>query len=295
MIKKFLFTGMLLAMISTVATAESVKLVFGPLDGDDAGLIVAEGNETFELELWARTEPGIAIIILHIPLSTNDLYIRDTQRAEGELFYPLDVWDDIGYLAPGEDQIHNGYTVQSLIGIEDFGISPPYPDNALNTDGEWWLIATFLMTTVAEVDHETHYDAFISGSQSCNGNIVLVDYDTGEIDLNDIEQSFAPLLLTEAIGIDDEIDLPGDFALSQNYPNPFNAQTTIRYDLPEQSDVRIEIFNILGARIVTLVEETKPAGSHTVTWDAKDVSSGVYLYKIRAGEFTESKLSVLLK
>lgn len=293
--KKILFTGIILAMISSVAPAESVKLVFGPLDGDDAGLIIAEGDETFELELWARTEPGIAIIILHIPLSTNDLYIRDTQRAEGELFYPLDGWDDIGFLDPGEDRIHNGYTVQSLIGIEDFGISPPYPDNALNTDGEWWLIATFIMTTVAEVDHETHYDAFISGSQSCNGNIVLADYDTGEINIHDIEQSFAPLLLTEAIGIDDEIDLPDDFALSQNYPNPFNAKTVIRYDLPRQSDVRIEIFNILGARIATLVEESKPAGSYTVTWNAKDAPSGVYLFKIQAGEYAESKRCVLLK
>ncbi len=285
--KKILFTGIILAMISTVAPAESVKLVFGPLDGDDAGLIIAEGDETFELELWARTVPGINIVAVHLPLSSNNLYIRSDSRAGGEVYYPLSDWG-VYFIDPDDDPDNENFTNQSILTMTN-------ALNGINTDGEWWRIATLKITTVAEVDHETHYDAFISGSQQCNGNIVLVDYDTGEIDLNDIEQSFAPLLLTEAIGIDDEIDLPDDFALSQNYPNPFNARTTIRYDLPEQSDVRIDIFNILGARIATLVEESKSAGSHTVTWDAKDLSSGVYLYKIQAGEFTESKLSVLLK
>lgn len=295
MIKKILFTSVLLLMISSVTMAQSVSLVFGPLEGDEAGLIIAEGNETFELELWARTEPGIEIIIVYIPLSTNNQYIRGTLRAEGEFFYPLDIWDDIGFLDPDDDRVHNGYTVQSIMGIEDFPPRLPYPDHALNTNGEWMIIASFVMTTVPEVDFETHYDAFISGAQQCNGNIVLVDYDTGEIDIADIEFSFAPLLLTEPIGIDDDMDLPDDFALFHNYPNPFNAKTTIRYDLPRESDVKIEIFNILGAKIATLVEESKPAGSHTVTWDTKEAPSGVYLYKIQAGEYAESKRCVLLK
>ncbi len=88
---------------------------------------------------------------------------------------------------------------------------------------------------------------------------------------------------------------PSAFALSQNYPNPFNAMTTIRYDLPEQSDVRIEIFDIMGRKIETLITETQPAGSHAVTWDGDNSPSGIYFYTITAGEYRESNSCVLLK
>jgi hypothetical protein len=89
--------------------------------------------------------------------------------------------------------------------------------------------------------------------------------------------------------------IPRSFSLSQNYPNPFNARTTIRYALPKRSDVEIEIFDIMGRRIKTLVSMVQPAGSHTATWTANDVSSGVYFYRIRAGDYSESRSCILLK
>jgi len=94
--------------------------------------------------------------------------------------------------------------------------------------------------------------------------------------------------------------LPKTFALHQNYPNPFNPVTTLRYDLPEQATVNIIIYDMLGRQVRTLLNQTQDAGYRSVIWNAtndygKPVSAGVYLYKIQAGEFVQTKKMVLLK
>lgn len=88
--------------------------------------------------------------------------------------------------------------------------------------------------------------------------------------------------------------IPIRFYLYQNYPNPFNAKTVISYALPITSDLRIEIYDIMGRVVETLVDGTKPAGMHRIIWDSGDNASGVYFYKINAGDFSEiRKMSVL--
>jgi hypothetical protein len=93
---------------------------------------------------------------------------------------------------------------------------------------------------------------------------------------------------------EDEL-VPKEFALSQNYPNPFNPASVIEFALPEAAFVRLEVFNVLGQKIQTLVEGNLATGYHSVTWDASDVSSGVYFYRISAGDFVETKKMLLLK
>ena len=78
-------------------------------------------------------------------------------------------------------------------------------------------------------------------------------------------------------------------------PNPFNPQTTISYGLPNDSDVRIDIFNVLGQQVVTLVDEYQTAGYKSVVWDGSNVSSGVYFYTIQAGDHHASKKMLLIK
>jgi hypothetical protein len=89
--------------------------------------------------------------------------------------------------------------------------------------------------------------------------------------------------------------LPSRYELNQNYPNPFNPSTSISFSLPEASDVRLEVFNVLGRKVATLAEERFQAGDHTVHWDASAVSSGMYLYRLTARGFTETKKMLLLK
>jgi hypothetical protein len=89
--------------------------------------------------------------------------------------------------------------------------------------------------------------------------------------------------------------LPTIFNLHQNYPNPFNPTTTIRYELPKSSLVTLKVFDLLGREVATLVNEQKSTGRYSVTWDASSMASGIYFYKINAGEFREAKRLILLK
>ena len=94
--------------------------------------------------------------------------------------------------------------------------------------------------------------------------------------------------------------IPITFALHQNYPNPFNPITSLRYDLPEQAQVTLTIYDLMGREVTQLVNTTQEAGYRSVQWNATDmhgkpVSAGVYLYQIRAGEFVQTKKMVLLK
>ena len=89
--------------------------------------------------------------------------------------------------------------------------------------------------------------------------------------------------------------LPASFNLSQNYPNPFNSSTIIKYNLPTESRIRLEIYDILGRQIATLEDGHKPAGYHQVIWNARDVASGMYFYRLTAGEYSESRKLLLIK
>jgi plastocyanin len=97
-------------------------------------------------------------------------------------------------------------------------------------------------------------------------------------------------------GIDDQLpSIPNQIELSQNYPNPFNAKTAIEYALPFDSHVRIVIYNLLGQSIETLVDQDQAAGYHQVLWDAADVPTGVYFYRIEAAEFSATRKMLLAK
>ena len=94
--------------------------------------------------------------------------------------------------------------------------------------------------------------------------------------------------------------MPQTFALQPNFPNPFNPSTTIRYQLPSAAPVRLELYDVLGQKVRTLVEDQGVAGVHRVVWDGRDsagraVAGGVYFYRLQAGEFSQVRKLLLLK
>jgi hypothetical protein len=101
----------------------------------------------------------------------------------------------------------------------------------------------------------------------------------------------------------EDLDLTGvpeDFQLLGNYPNPFNSSTAIQFGLPEEADVKIEIYDVLGRLVRILTVETMPAGYHRVLWDGRDddksaVSSGVYLLRMKAGDRNFDKRMLMVK
>jgi len=89
--------------------------------------------------------------------------------------------------------------------------------------------------------------------------------------------------------------LPTQYALGENYPNPFNARTIVDYQLPVTSSVKLEVYNLLGEKVTTLVDEMQEAGYKSVNWGVSSLASGLYFYKLTAGDFTETKRMMLVK
>jgi hypothetical protein len=85
------------------------------------------------------------------------------------------------------------------------------------------------------------------------------------------------------------------FSLAQNYPNPFNPSTTIRYGLPHRSIVSLVVYNILGQKVSSLVQEAQDAGYHEVRFDGNNLASGVYFYRLQAGSFVQTRKLLLLR
>ncbi|UCE17418.1 MAG: choice-of-anchor D domain-containing protein [Gemmatimonadota bacterium] len=137
-----------------------------------------------------------------------------------------------------------------------------------------------------------------------NGQFVLND----EINMRDVTcaqfEADDTLTITYTVWVavepHPELPMPEEYVLVQNYPNPFNPETTIEYRLPQVHEVSLEVFNVLGQHIRTLVNVKQEAGTYTVTWDGLDkdglsVASGVYFYRLQAGEFFDTKSMLLLK
>jgi len=95
--------------------------------------------------------------------------------------------------------------------------------------------------------------------------------------------------------IEDEELLLKEYSLSQNYPNPFNSNCAIKYSIPKLSQVSLKIFNVLGSEIETLVDEEKPVGTYELSWNAANLPSGVYFYRLQAWDFVQTRKMILLK
>ena len=83
--------------------------------------------------------------------------------------------------------------------------------------------------------------------------------------------------------------------MNQNYPNPFNPSTTISYSVAENADVTLNVFNMLGKKVATLVNSRQSEGSYTVTWDASSMASGIYIYRLQAGNKVFTRKMNLIK
>ncbi|MFZ1080307.1 MAG: T9SS type A sorting domain-containing protein [Candidatus Kryptoniota bacterium] len=123
---------------------------------------------------------------------------------------------------------------------------------------------------------------------------------TGIIKYKNSEYKLEPRTNSDFVGEIDAVkraqsSIPTVFSLAQNYPNPFNPTTTIRYSIPNSSNVSMKIYNILGQEVATLVNQHQIAGNYTVTFDASRLASGVYFYRLNAGSFTAVKKMLLLK
>lgn len=138
------------------------------------------------------------------------------------------------------------------------------------------------------------HDAIITDGN--NGLIVVLAKDSpwGGLFAQQISKNGNLGEVITAVKEDEDIK-PGNFYLAQNYPNPFNPSTTIRFSLPESGDIKLEVFNLLGEKVKTLVNEFYNAGNYEIEFDAENLPSGVYFYTIAAGNFRQTRKMLLLR
>jgi len=135
-------------------------------------------------------------------------------------------------------------------------------------------------------------------SHSCLGQNLVSDWQgldsarivTGIMHFSDLYDWMLPVQGDPGV-----IQLPREFMLYQNFPNPFNPMTTIQYDVPRNAHVNITVYNTRGQQVAVLVDGVRQPGYHEVVWDAAGLSSGVYFYRIHAGDYVALKKLMLIK
>lgn len=219
------------------------------------------------------------IIVMKIDNDGNVLWTKGCGQSDANDYaFDLAQTSDGGYLVAGRhynlDGYHNNMYIVKLDG---------------NGDSLWSYTLPSGTTDEAMVVHEGKYgNIYLFGTKAVSSSASSRDY---YVMAMDYALDAPPVILDQ---------LPSGYELSHNYPNPFNPQTTIQFSLPVRSDINLTVYDILGRRVKTLLNDTKAAGTYTVEWNGTDesgnqVASGIYLYRLETTDFSQSKKMLLLK
>ena len=187
---------------------------------------------------------------------------------------------------PQEISMHNDTTI--TLQMYDYVQDVDTPDSLLN-----WTFA--VDEDSLNISYEQSSGLLSLTAPGYSGTVQLICTVT-----DDSAAAVSDTISVEVIdptGIEDYLaeQLPEEYKLNQNYPNPFNPSTAISYQLKAASEVSLEIFNVLGQKVATLVNEKQQAGSYSVRWNASAFANGVYFYQIRAGKFIQVRKMILMK
>lgn len=292
--------GIFLIMLFGAACVHSQglnKIVFGPLEGDNAGVLTVENGQAIEVEVWVRTDPenpSVVCALAHGLLSADSIISsRNGMNLEAEYDQPNWelVWVDGPYVHNPDDP----FPIPEASTSEVQNAFCIWCECFLDTGGEWDFYGTWLMVADTDVPTEQTYYPFSMGWYPHSGHGTQWSFGNPPGGGVIPDQDYCGLYFEPTTATDEENERPANFTLVQNYPNPFNASTTIAYGLPRDSEITIEIFDILGREVELLVQEERPAGYHRAIWDVGDCPSGIYFYRLEAGDHVETRSCLLLK
>jgi len=180
--------------------------------------------------------------------------------------------------------------IQSEVTFSEDKVFPSYYNLEIEPGGKLYLSdgASLILQEGAELFLDKNTEIALAETASQNESISSPSSDVLAYKSN---ASSEGLVYKEII----EPNIPTDFELSKNYPNPFNPETVINYSIPVKVSVNLSVYDLLGRKVAELVNKTQNEGSYSVRWNASQNSSGVYIYRIRAGEFIQTKQMILLK
>ena len=284
----------------------------------DSGYIIVGGSVSFNTArrgelwlikidsnsdtLWTKTYPGY--IYGNCVLETSDGYIISATRT----YYPVlekysgcliktnfsgdTLWTKI-VLQIGEKSVNrcpsvtmtynDCYLISGSVWILGRSIYPSNSGYILMADVNGNVVWT------KELCQSMWYRSSINSAvQTSDGGYVATGSYRDSLFLAKVAPSITGLKKSEDV-------IAKDYSLFQNYPNPFNPSTTIEFDLPKTSEVTLKVFNILGEEVASLVSDRLSAGSYSYEWDASKLASGVYLYRLQAGDYVETRKMVLMR
>jgi hypothetical protein len=252
-----------------VYLSEPTTLIYPSNGSSPVGSLIAKENPT------ATGSNGVTELTFFKPVvertgSNAILVISSPDFIEGS---EIGVLDHSGTVI-GHGMVRNGKAIATVWGV----------DMHMNPDGPGAHEGDQLLLSVYEKDAREVFPLTIRSIQD-----LLTDLNNG-IDLT--YETNAVYKIEVDI---EKIEIPESFVLHQNYPNPFNPTTTIQFGLPKDTRVLLEIYNILGQRVAVLVDDEKTAGFHQVVFDGGMLASGMYLYRLQAGTFMETKRFILVK
>jgi hypothetical protein len=242
---------------------------------NNGGNIFISGQNVLE-DMWKRNSPYTADL-LHATWTKNIAFGKNL------IGIPT---DPLGYLIPklslaGGDAIPN-QTSPDQFDADTLAVSPMFRWNTTsgtNYGGLWWEHPTSGGKTV--------FWSF--GLEGANDSIAGVSYKS--VAITKVLDWMNGITSTPDI----DAAVPMSMALFNNYPNPFNPATTITYAVPSDRSVSLVVYDMLGRQVRTLVNEKQSAGTHSIAFDASNLSSGIYLYTLRSGNFSQTKKMMVLK
>jgi len=229
-------------------------------------------------------------------MTSQDFVQKLTERGEAEDMLLLNTYLKVNYVERAMSHFVYGESETNFEGLRFITGGNEGPNNQSSQDvldvfDGGIIIATYASNDAAIVGVLDGYAALTTGFGAEGINNNYSGYDTRESFMAAAFQFlYSQTAIDEPVGY-----LPRKTNLSQNYPNPFNAGTTISYSISKSANVRIEVYNILGQLIETLVNENQPAGVYKAIWNAANLPSGVYFYRVESGGIAETRKMLLLK
>ncbi|MGE5353226.1 MAG: T9SS type A sorting domain-containing protein, partial [Acidobacteriota bacterium] len=189
--------------------------------------------------------------------------------------------------------------------VKSFKISYTYYNtngSILNELTEQWLNGTWGNYSKRVYSYDSHGNAVKGESFAYTGastwapqsNNLAIQYNNAD-DILNVSGSSVVVTYTGISGVEDIAITARKYDLAQNYPNPFNPSTTISYSLKKEGNVKLTVYDALGKIVAVVVDEFKPAGSYSAKFDARSLPSGIYIYRLEAGEFSAAKKFILMK